>query len=109
MILFQDTTLERYGIVESQSGVYGETIQSYEYIDKIQCDLQPETNAEIAHSYGEELSDLYKIYMDSSVTIDDHDLLIDTQGNKYDILGGVKTYNKFHHYKKAILKRRRDP
>lgn len=106
-IFFPDTTLHRYGIVESQSGVYGETIQEYSYIDDIICDFQNETSNEIAHSYGIELGDLYRIYTDISTSLDSSDILRDEDDVEYEIIGGIKQYKKFHKYKTAHLKRRR--
>lgn len=107
VVYFPDVTLHRFGIVESQSGVYGETIQEYEYIDDIQVDLQDNGNHEIAHTYGIELSDLFKIYLDINTPLNDSDLLKDDTGTEYTIIGGVNVYRKFHQYKMANLKRRR--
>ena len=107
MIYFPDTTLQRYTFTKTGTGVYGEDIKTYEYADDILCDFQNESNNEIAHSYGIELKDLYKIYVDLSVTINASDMLVDTAGNKYDIIGSIMCYKKFHHYKKIHLVKRR--
>lgn len=108
MIHFPDKTLHRHGIVEvSGAGVYGETIQQYEYIDDITVDFQNETNNEIAHEYGVELADLYKIYLDIDTILEDNDKLVDDNGTEYDIIGGIKKYTKFHKYQKAHLQKRR--
>lgn len=109
MIFFPDTTLHRYTLLNVEGGgIYGETIQEYKYSDDILVDFQNESNQEIAHDYGVDLTDLYKIYVDLNTTITDYDRLEDDNGNKYDILGGVKVYKKFHKYKKIHLVRVRE-
>ena len=106
---FPDTTLQRYTRVTSNTGVYGESVTSYEYTDDITCDFQNETNSEIAETYGVELTDLYKIYVDLNTTIEDTDVLSGEDGTMYDIIGGIKVYKKFHKYKAIQLRRRRTP
>ena len=109
MTFFPDKTLQRYTLSSiSGAGVYGETVQEYTYTDDIIVDFQNESNNEIAHSYGVELKDLYKIYTDLSTTLLDTDELHDTDGNIYTIIGGVQRYPKFHKYQKAHIVRRRD-
>ena len=107
MIHFPDTVLHRKCIVETSGGVYGETIQEYVYTDDITCDFQNETSSELAHAYGIELSDMYKIYLDISTSLNASDILYDDEGNTYEVIGSVKEYGKFHKYKKAELRRSR--
>lgn len=107
MIHFPDKTLHRYILTEEKNGIYGETIQKYIYADDITVDFQNETNNEIAHSYGVELKDLYKIYTDINTPLNPHDRLKDENKICYDIMGGVQKYPKFHKYQKAHLVRRR--
>lgn len=109
MTFFPDKTLQRYVLSDvSGAGVYGETVQQYTYIDDILVDFQNENNNEIANSYGVELKDLYKIYCDITLELNDTDQLQDSNGVKYHIVGGVQKYPKFHHYQKAHILRKRN-
>ena len=107
MIFFPDKTLHRYTYTDEHVGVYGETIRSYEYCDDIVCDFQHENNQEYAHAYGVDLQNLYKIYVDESITLDDTDELCDDAGNKYHIIGNIQHYTHFHNYQRVhiVLKR----
>ncbi len=107
MIHFPDTTLQRYTLHSSGTGVYGETITEYVYTDDIQVDFQNESNVEIAKSYGVELQNLYRIYLDQSTPLSDTDQLRDNNGNRYHIIGQVQRYPKFHKYAKAHIVRER--
>lgn len=103
MIHFPDTVLHRYTYTEDGTGIYGESIQSYEYADDITVDFQEESDAEIAREYGVELHNLYSIYADITTTLNDNDQLRDDDGRTYHILGNVQRYRKFHKYLKAHL------
>ena len=107
MIHFPDTTLQRYTLQTSGTGVYGETVEEYVYTDDIVVDFQNESNVEIAKQYGVELQNLYTIYSDISTPLDDTDQLRDTEGNRYHIIGQVQRYPKFHRYTKAHIVRER--
>lgn len=104
---FPDVTLRRYTMSSASTGVYGETIKKPVYNDDIIVDFQNETNIQVAHDFGVELSDLYVVYMDISTTLLESDILEDDAGNLYSIIGGIQEYPKFHKYKKAHLKLRR--
>jgi hypothetical protein len=108
MIHFPNTTLHRYTYTEAGEGVYGENIFKYEYADDIFVDFQNETNNEIAHQYGVDLQNLYKIYADHTVQLNDTDQLQDGEGNVYHIVGNVRYYSHFHKFLKAnlVLERR---
>jgi len=101
---FPDTVLHRYSYNEDGTGVYGEKVGSYTYTDDITVDFQNESNAQVAHEYGVELSDLYKIYLDINTTLCESDELHDDNDNIYTIVGGIQRYPKFHKYQKAHLK-----
>ena len=107
MIHFPDTTLQRYTYNNNATGIYGETVQKYKYADDITVDFQNENNQEIAKEYGVELQNLYKIYLDLGVTLNDNDQLRDSNGNKYHIIGQVQKYKKFHKYQRAHIVRDR--
>ena len=107
MIHFPDTTLQRYTLQTSGSGVYGETVEEYVYTDDIVVDFQNESNVEIAKQYGVELQNLYKVYLDLDTPLGDTDQLRDTEGNRYHIIGQVQRYPKFHRYTKAHIVRER--
>ena len=107
MIHFPDTTLQRYTYNNNATGIYGETVQKYKYADDITVDFQNENNQEIAKEYGVELQNLYKIYLDLGVTLNDNDQLRDSSGNKYHIVGQVQKYKKFHKYQRAHIVRDR--
>ena len=107
MIYYPDTLLKRYTYTDQSTGIYGETVQTYEYTDDITVDFQEESNQEIAKEYGVELQNLYKIYADITVELNDTDQLEDQQGTRYHIVGNVKHYKKFHKYQKAHLVRER--
>lgn len=100
---FPDKTLHRYSQTNTGSGVYGETIKKHEYVDDILVDFQNETNNQVAHDYGIELSDLFKIYLDIDTPLVESDMLQDDKDNQYLIIGGIQEYPKFHKYKKAHL------
>ena len=106
MIHFPDTTLQRHVPTTSSTGVYGETTTEYAYSSDIIVDFQNESNNEVARSYGVELEDLYKIYLDINTPLGESDLLY-KDNDCYEIIGGIKEYPKFHKYKKAHLRRRR--
>lgn len=107
MIHFPDTTLQRYTLQTSGTGVYGETVEEYVYTDDIVVDFQNESNVEIAKQYGVELQNLYTIYLDINTPLNDTDQLRDTEGNRYHIIGQVQHYKKFHRYTKAHIVRER--
>jgi len=107
MIHFPDTTLQRYTLQTSGTGVYGETVEEYVYTDDIVVDFQNESNVEIAKTYGVELQNLYTIYLDINTPLDDTDQLRDENGNRYHIIGQVQQYPKFHRYTKAHIVRER--
>ena len=107
MIHFPDTTLQRYTLQTSGTGVYGETVEEYVYTDDIVVDFQNESNVEIAKSYGVELQNLYTIYLDLDTPLSDTDQLRDGEGNRYHIIGQVQRYPKFHRYTKAHIVRER--
>lgn len=108
MIFFLDKTLHRYTYTQTNTGLYGETIKEYVHADDIIVDFQNENNNELAHTYGVDLQNLYKIYIDLNVEINDTDQLRDDEGNTYHIIGNIRNYSKYHKYKKAnlILERR---
>lgn len=107
MIYYPDTLLKRYTYTDTSTGIYGETVQKYEYTDDILVDFQEESNQEIAKDYGVELQNLYKIYADINTPLNDTDQLEDQNGTVYHIVGNVKHYKKFHKYQKAHLVRER--
>lgn len=107
MTFFPDTTLHRYTYTSTGTGVYGETVQGYEYSDDILVDFQHENNQELAHQYGVDLQNLYKIYTDLTTTLNDNDRLVDDEDNEYHIIGNVQRYSKFHKYQRAHLVRNR--
>jgi len=108
MIYFPDTILQRYTYTSTGTGAYGEPKKEYEYADDILVDFQNDNNQELAQQYGVELENLYKIYLDINVTLNDNDKLEDADGNRYHIIGNVMKYKHFHNYQKAnlVLERR---
>lgn len=105
MIHFPNITLERYRLTESSNkGVYGETLTDYSYTCDIPVDFQNENNQETRREYGVDKQNLYKIYVDENISLEDTDIFRDnTTGAIYEIIGEIQTYNHFHHYKKAHL------
>ena len=106
MIHFPDKTLQRYTLTTGK-GVYGETIETYTYADEIIVDFQNSNNQELAHQYGIDLQNLYKIYVDINTTIEDTDQLKDEDGNSYHIIGQIMKYTKFHNYQKIHVVKER--
>ena len=102
-LFFPNMTMKRYTYTKSGTGVYGESINEYNYTDDILVDFQPENNQEYAERYGVERKNLYKIYIDRSTNLEDDDLLVDEQDNEYQIIGEVQDYNHFHNYKRVHL------
>ena len=107
MIRFPDTTLSRYSLQSSGTGVYGESVEEYVYVDDVLVDFQNESNVELAHDYGVDLQNLYKAYADIGVTLNDTDRFTDVDGVCYHIVGNIRRYSKFHGYQKINLVRER--
>lgn len=107
MIFFPDTTLHRYTLTQESTGVYGEPRMEYQYADDITCDFQNDSNMESANTYGVELADLYKIYIDKDTPLGDTDHLVSEDGTEYHIVGGIQDYTNQLSYKKAQLVRQR--
>lgn len=109
MIYFPNTTLHRYTLTQTGEDVYGATIQEYEYADDVQVDFQNESNKEIREEFGVSKENLYKIYFNKDTIINDTDQLHDENGDIYEVIGEIRSYNHFHDYKKAnLIKRRRN-
>ena len=102
-LFYPNMTMKRYTYTTDGIGVYGETIQSYNYTDDILVDFQHENNQEYAERYGVERDNLYKIYIDEGTNLNDDDLLVGPDDREYQIIGEVQLYNHFHHYKRVHL------
>ena len=107
MIHFPNKTLHRYTYTLETNDIYGTKTRDYQYADDITIDFQNESNQEIAHAYGVDLQNLYKIYAETETQLNDTDQLRDDEGNKYHIIGNIQVYDHFHNYKKAHLVRER--
>ena len=107
MIFFPNMTMKRYSHESSGTGVYGESISQYTYIEDIRVDFQHENNQEFAKAYGVERQNLYKIYINKDTNLGDADLLIDEDDKQYLIVGEIQDYNHFHDYKRVHLVRSR--
>ena len=103
MIFFPNMTMKRYTYTTSGTGVYGESVNGYEYAGDILVDFQNENNQEFAKAYGVERQNLYKIYIDNKVTINDSDILVDPDDRQYQIIGESQNYNHFHQYQRVHL------
>ncbi|RAP49664.1 MAG: hypothetical protein BZ138_07375 [Methanosphaera sp. rholeuAM270] len=101
-VYYPDTIMQRYTLDQTSTGVYGEPVKEYVYTDDITVDLQIERNNEIREQYGVEKQNLYTIHADINTSLESTDQL-ELHGERYYILGEVKEYDKFHHYKKAHL------
>ena len=87
--------------------MYGATTLEYEYAGDVLVDFQNEQNKEIREAFGVAKDNLYKIYFDEDTIIHDSDELRDDEGNTYIIIGEIREYTHFHHYRKANLIRKR--
>jgi hypothetical protein len=103
MIFFPNMTMKRYTYTTTDKGVYGETTMGYEYADEVLVDFQHEGNPEYIKAYGVERGNLYKVYIDKKVSINNSDVLVDPDDNQYQIIGEVQEYNHFHQYKRVHL------
>ena len=103
MIYFPNMTMQRYTAQETGTGVYGERKREYTYSDDITVDFQNEQNSELAQRYGVERKNLYKIYITLETILEDDDILVDPNGNQYQIIGEIQEYNHFHNYKRVHL------
>ena len=103
MIFFPNMTMKRYTYTVTGTGVYGESVNGYEYTGDILVDFQNENNQEFAKAYGVERQNLYKIYIDNKVTLNDSDILVDPDDRQYQIIGESQNYNHFHQYKRVHL------
>lgn len=107
MIYFPDTYLKRFTLTGDKMGVYGEQIKTYVYEDTVHVDFQNENNVEIAHNYGVDLQNLYKIYAPLELNLNDTDKYQDDKGNSYHVIGNIQKYPKFHKYQKLHIVRER--
>lgn len=107
MLYFKDKTLQQYKLTGESIGTYGETVKTYQYHGDIQVDFQNENNEETRELYGVEKQNLYKIYVDSSINIDNSDKFVDENNNIYIIIGEVEMYTKFHNFQKVHLIKQR--
>ena len=99
--------MKRYSQESSGTGVYGESISQYTYIEDIRVDFQHENNQEFAKQYGVERQNLYKIYTPLDTVLEDSDVLVDEDNHQYQIIGEVQDYNHFHNYRRVHLVRSR--
>lgn len=108
MIHFPNRMLRRYSLVDvGETGVYGEPLRVYHYVDDIICDFQNENNHEIRKDYGVEKHNLYKIYLDANTELQSTDKLYDSNGHAYVIVGEIQEYTTLHKYKKVhVIKER---
>jgi hypothetical protein len=104
VLFFPNMTMQRYSYMQTgEPGVYGELVCEYVYQGDVTVDFQNENNSELAKQYGVERQNLYKVYTDISTTLNDNDVLVDEDGNQYQIIGAVQTFNHFHKHKRAHL------
>lgn len=107
MIFFPNMTMRRYVHENTGTGVYGESVGQYTYTEEILVDFQHENNQEFAKQYGIERQNLYKIYINHDIILEDEDVLVDEYDNQYLIVGEIQDYTHFHNYRRVHLVRSR--
>lgn len=105
MIHFPNKTLERYTLATgNDTGIYGETLETYVYAGNIRGDFQNENNEETRRKYGVDKHNLYKFYIDENIELLDTDVYRDNDtGDVYEVIGEIQAYNHFHHYQRLHL------
>lgn len=97
MPYFPNTTMDVFSYVELQeTDAYGNAKKGYMYRETISVDFQASSRKDTLSQAGELLQDVYKLYIDSKVTINANDIFKDPEGNTYTIIGTPIVNNRFN-------------
>ena len=93
---FPNMTMEIYTYTDSKdSDAYGNPKKEYVYRETVQVDFQASSRKDTLLQSGEILQDVYKLYMDSNITINENDIFKDENGNTYTIIGSPILNSRF--------------
>lgn len=112
MPYFPNTTLKQYNYSESSElDDYGNPVETYVYLRDVRVDFQQASEKDRLTSAGELLQDVYRIFMDISLSVEPNDIFKDTNGDTYTIIGSPVVNNRFvaTQHKKIIVQKTNKP
>lgn len=112
MVYFPNTTLKQYSYSESSVlDDYGNPTESYVYLRDVRVDFQQASEKDRLTSAGELLQDVYRIFMDVSLSVEPNDIFMDDEGDTYTIIGSPVMNNRFvaTQHKKIIVQKTNKP
>ncbi len=93
---FPNTTMDIFTYTDlAETDAYGNSKKGYIYRETVQVDFQASSRKDTLLQSGEILQDVYKLYMDSNITINENDIFKDENGNTYTIIGTPILNNRF--------------
>lgn len=112
MVFFPNEQLELWDYSEtSELNSYLEPKKEYTLTDTVPCDFQSMTPADNLKEFGEELTDTYKIIIDSKVTVHSSTILrLHGKPDTYEIMGTPVINNHLpivDHIKLVVQKQRK--
>lgn len=112
MVFFPNEQLELWDYSEtSELNSYLEPKKEYTLTDTVPCDFQVMTPSDNLKEFGEELTDTYKIYIDSKVPIQSSTILrLSGKPDTYEIMGTPVINNHLpivDHIKLVVQKQRK--
>ena len=112
MVFFPNEQLELWDYSEtSELNSYLEPKKEYTLTDTVPCDFQVMTPSDNLKEFGEELTDTYKIYIDSKVSIQSSTILrLQGKPDTYEIMGTPVFNNHLpivDHIKLVVQKQRK--
>lgn len=112
MVFFPNEQLELWDYSEtSELNSYLEPKKEYTLTDTVPCDFQVMTPSDNLKEFGEELTDTYKIYIDSKVSIQSSTILrLQGKSDTYEIMGTPVINNHLpivDHIKLVVQKQRK--
>lgn len=88
----------------------GEPLETWDLVTIVDADFQPTNDDDIQESWGKELKDLFKVYVEERTPITDKSRIkIVGESLTYDVVGSPQRWNRFHHFKKIIVQIQRHP
>ena len=113
MVFFPNEQLELWDYSEtSELNSYLEPKKEYTLTDTVPCDFQVMTPSDNLKEFGEELTDTYKIYIDSKVTVQSSTILrLQGKPDTYEIMGTpvINNYLPIVDHIKLVVQKQRKP
>lgn len=108
MVYFPNKQLDIYSYVDLPTlDAYGNPKKGYMYRETISVDFQASSRKDTLSQAGELLQDVYKLYIDSKITINANDIFKDENGDTYSIIGSPVLNSRFKatkHHKIEVQK-----